>query len=80
MGLEPVLDGRQNIIIAEKMYEGESFNQPFHRAPLYPYLLSLAYRINVLDLPEHLVARGMNSFFVLITTFFACHLAWLIWK
>ena len=80
MGLEPVQDGRQNLILAEKMYDGESFDQPFHRAPLYPYLISLAYKINILDLPGHLVARGMNSFFVLITTFFACHLAWLIWK
>ena len=80
MGLDPVLDGKQNILIAEKMYEGESFDQPFRRAPLYPYLISLARHINVLDLPVALVARGMNSFFVLVTTFFTCQLAWLVWK
>ena len=80
MGLDPVLDGKQNLLIAEKIHEGASFDQPFHRAPLYPFLISLARHINILDLPVPLVARGMNSFFVLVTVFFTCQLAWLIWK
>lgn len=80
MGLDPVLDGKQNLLIAEKMHDGESFDQPFHRAPLYPFLVSLAERVNFLDLPLPLVARGLNSFFLLVTTFFTCQLAWLVWK
>lgn len=69
LGLEPAPGGQQILLTADKMYRGESFDEPFYRAPLYPYLISIARRINVLDLPVPLVARGMNSFFVLVTTF-----------
>ena len=32
MGIDPVLDGKQNLLAAEKFYRGESFDDPFHRA------------------------------------------------
>jgi hypothetical protein len=80
MGIDPVLDGKQNLLTAEKFYKGESFDDPFHRAPLYPYLLSILQKANVFELSVPSLARWLNSLAVVITTWLACNLAWLIWK
>jgi hypothetical protein len=80
MGIDPVLDGKQNLLTAEKFYKGESFDDPFHRAPLYPYIISVLQKINVFGFSVPSLARWLNSLAVVVTTWFAGNLAWLIWK
>ena len=72
--------GKQNLLIAEKMYRGEAFEDPFHRAPLYPFIITLAQRVNVFGFETPTIARILNGIALLVTTWFSAHLAWLIWK
>ena len=41
LGASPALDNQQTLLLAQQMAAGELPSEPFHRAPLYPYLLSL---------------------------------------
>lgn len=41
LGASPALDNQQTLLLAQQMAVGELPVEPFHRAPLYPYLLSL---------------------------------------
>ncbi|MCZ6671567.1 MAG: hypothetical protein O7C75_01370 [Verrucomicrobia bacterium] len=79
LGIDPVLDGRQNLLTAERILNGESFEDPFHRAPLYPYLLALLQKVNVFGLALPSLVRWLNGLAVLATTLMAARLAWLIW-
>lgn len=80
MGADPVLDGKQNLLIAEKLLQGEHSEYPFHRAPLYPAILAGLQKVNVFGLSLPALARWLNGLAVLVTVWFAGNLAWLIWK
>lgn len=41
LGLHPVLDGREMVLLAERLAAGTMPAEPFYRAPLYPALLAL---------------------------------------
>ena len=41
LGASPALDNQQTLLLAQQMAAGELPSEPFHRAPLYPYFLSL---------------------------------------
>ncbi len=41
LGLSPVLDSQENILLAEKIAFGSLEKEPFYRAMLYPFFLSL---------------------------------------
>ena len=79
-GIVPVYDGKENLQDAERIINGETFEFPFMRVPLYPYILAFGERVNVFDLTLISLARWLNSIAVLLTTFLSAHLAWLIWK
>ena len=69
LGLIPVLDGKEIIELAGNIAMGELPSEPFYRAPLYPMLLSMFYR---LQLPQESVlyaARLLNGAFHLVSTF-----------
>lgn len=80
MGMDPVLDGKQNLLIAEQLLKGEPFAYPFHRAPLYPAMLAGMEKINVLGISLPNLARWLNGLAVLVTVWFAGNLAWKIWR
>ncbi len=40
-GISPVLDSRESLLLAEKIASGTLEKEPFYRAMLYPFLLSL---------------------------------------
>ena len=71
LGESPALDNRQTLLLAQHMAEGTLSDSPFHRAPLYPFLLSLPLH---LGLPFGLLpaAARMLNLAALAYTAFAC--------
>jgi len=61
LGESPALDNRQTLELAQSMAEGELSAEPFHRAPLYPYLLSLFLDVGLPFERLALVARLINA-------------------
>ena len=53
MGQSPVLDGQENLLIAQQIKEGSLPAEPFYRAMLYPALLAL--------LPIHWAVLGLAA-------------------
>ncbi len=51
LGQAPVLDGRENLLLAEQIADGTLTREPFFRAMLYPWLLSV--------LPLHWAVIGL---------------------
>lgn len=80
LGLIPVLDGKEIIELAGNIAMGELPSEPFYRAPLYPMLLSMFYR---LQLPQESVlyaARLLNGALHLVSTFLVYTIISQIWK
>jgi len=61
LGESPALDNRQTLELARAMAQGQLPAEPFHRAPLYPYLLSLFLSAGVPDALLPWVARWLNA-------------------
>lgn len=61
LGESPALDNRQTLLLAEQMARGEFSSEPFHRAPLYPYLLSLFLSCGLPADLLPLIARLLNA-------------------
>ncbi|WOO41273.1 hypothetical protein [Rubellicoccus peritrichatus] len=73
MGMYPVLDSKENLLLAKDIAENRLPAEPFYRAPGYPLVLSIAVK---LGLPEILLpdwARLVNLLSWLISL-------WLIWR
>ena len=45
LGQVPVLDGRENLALAEQIGRGQLSTEPFYRAMLYPWVLSIVMLI-----------------------------------
>ncbi|HAV12745.1 MAG TPA: hypothetical protein DCX06_04505 [Opitutae bacterium] len=80
LGQSPALDNQQTLLLAEQMANHRLPAEPFHRAPLYPYILSIFLRLGIpLELLPDL-ARALNAAALLIcaTTISLCSTR--IWK
>ena len=61
LGESPALDNRQTLELAQAMSDGTLAQEPFHRAPLYPYILSLFLSAGIPFELLPLVARWLNA-------------------
>ncbi len=79
LGIAPVLDGKENLELAQEWASSSFAAEPFYRAPLYPALLSLLVRagLPVDDLP--LVARLLNLIFHFANALLVALLSRRIW-
>lgn len=80
LGLSPALDNRQTLELARSMATGELAQEPFHRAPLYPYLLSLPLRVGFDYNYLPLFARLTNLLALACITLCASQIALRLWK
>ena len=80
LGMTPVLDGAENIALAEKIYQRTLPAEPFYRAMLYPFLLACLRYIGV-EADVMMSAAGLlGMFFHILTTLLVARIAFIIWK
>jgi hypothetical protein len=80
LGLHPVLDGREILLLAEQMAMGSLPAEPFYRAPLYPALLALLIDSG-LALPDPaFAARVLNFLLHCVSTALVGLLALHLWR
>jgi hypothetical protein len=80
LGMTPVLDGAENIILADQIFKNTLKEEPFYRAMLYPAYLA-AFRFigfTVEDLNG--VAAVSGIIFHILNSLLCGYLAMLIWK
>jgi 4-amino-4-deoxy-L-arabinose transferase-like glycosyltransferase len=80
LGESPALDNRQTLLLAEQMALGNQTPEPHHRAPLYPYILSLFIRAGLSFEAMPLVARFLNLAALLVISIFSAKIAVKLWK
>ncbi len=80
LGESPALDNRQTLELAGAMAAGELPAEPFHRAPLYPYLLSLFLSAGLPDGLLPWLARWLNALALAITAATTAAAALHVWK
>jgi hypothetical protein len=79
-GLNPQLDNRHILLLAQQIAENTLPVEPFHRAPLYPYLLSLFLEAGLPFEVLHLAARGLNGLALALTAGTLSIAACRVWK
>ncbi|MGF1531706.1 MAG: hypothetical protein ACFCU4_10160 [Puniceicoccaceae bacterium] len=79
LGLNPVLDGKESLILAEQIATGELPPEPFYRAPLYSGILSLWFLVGGSAEWLPLVARGLNYLCLLGSAFLVYRLVRVCW-
>ena len=80
LGQSPALDNRQTLLLARQMAFGELPPEPFHRAPLYPWLLSCGFRLGLPGELMPLFARLLNLGAFAATTYATALAAFRIWR
>ncbi len=60
MGQYPVVDGKQNLMLATEIAQGRLAREPFHRAPLYPAMVALPMKLGLPATLASDAARGVN--------------------
>ena len=80
LGESPALDNRQTLLLAGQMANDELSPEPFHRAPLYPYLLSLFLSFGFAPGQLVLVARLLNAIALAIIAGSSASIAGRIWN
>src|SRR5215207_2710462 len=80
LGSVPVLDGRENLILARQIAEGTLPAEPFFRAMLYPAVISVAAAQGLDESDLLLTAGGLGLFFHLVTTAAVFGCARLVWR
>jgi len=80
LGLYPVLDAREQLVLAERFAHGTLPAEAFYRAPLYAALLGrlLALGVAVGDLP--FAARMLNGSLHLVSTWLVFLIALRVWR
>lgn len=68
LGMQPVLDGKENLLMAEALANREFDGEPFFRAPLYPALLSLALTAGLPEAWLPHLARIINGILHFVST------------
>ncbi|MGE9293965.1 MAG: ArnT family glycosyltransferase [Puniceicoccales bacterium] len=79
LGMSPVLDGRENLQLAAQMASGSLASEPFYRAPLYPFLLSLPLRLGFPAEWMPALARLLNGLFHLINVVLVLRMSQRLW-
>jgi tetratricopeptide (TPR) repeat protein len=79
LGESPALDNRQTLLLAVQMANDELPSEPFHRAPLYPYLLSLFLSIGFPSDLLPLIARLLNAIALAVMAGTSASIAGRIW-
>jgi len=80
LGESPALDNRQTLLLAQQMAAGDLPAEPFHRAPLYPYLLSLFLSAGLPFESLAVAARGLNVLAFAATAVAAAYAAHAVWR
>ena len=80
LGMMPVLDGAENMALAEKIYQGNLPAEPFYRAMLYPLMLAFFRFVGVEQDLMMSVAGLVGLLFHLLTTLLVIKTALLLWK
>jgi len=60
LGQKPALDGMENLLLARRIAEGTLAAEPFYRAMLYPWLLSLGFRLGLSEAALPFFAGGVG--------------------
>jgi len=79
-GMTPVLDGAENIKLANSIYDGSFPVEPFYRAMLYPAILSLFRYVGIDSDALHFIAGFMGILTHILTSFLMGITALRIWK
>lgn len=80
LGMTPVLDGAENIALAEMIYRGTLPAEPFYRAMLYPFMLALLRFAGVGSDVMMLAAGVLGMLFHVLTTLLVARTAFILWK
>ncbi|MDP4642907.1 MAG: hypothetical protein NWS71_00515 [Opitutales bacterium] len=80
LGESPALDNQQTLLLAQQMADGQLPIEPFHRAPLYPYLLSLFLSVGLPADALPLIARLLNAIALALIAGASARTASRIWK
>jgi hypothetical protein len=80
LGQAPVLDGRENIMLARQIAENHLPAEPFFRAMLYPGFLSLFARAGLDDADLLMAAGAIGAFLHLLATAAIFRCALLLWR
>ncbi|MGJ8652003.1 MAG: hypothetical protein ACSHX8_01905 [Opitutaceae bacterium] len=80
LGASPSLDNQQTLLLAQQMATGELPAEPFHRAPLYPYLLSLFLSAGASFELLPFIARLLNAAAVVTSAAAISITAFNLWK
>jgi hypothetical protein len=80
LGLRPVLDGKENLELAAQMAEGTLAVEPFYRAPLYPFLLSLPLRLGLPTEMLPMAARLFNALCQLLSVGLVTLISLRLWR
>lgn len=80
LGMEPVLDGAENILLSQQIYDGTLPHEPFFRSMLYPAILAF-FRIFGINNDSIMVFVGVFGLFIhLLGTYLVFYLANIIWE
>ena len=80
LGMTPVLDGAENMALAEKIYQGTLPSEPFYRAMLYPLMLAFLRLVGVAPDLMMSFAGLLGLLFHLLTTLLVARIALILWK
>ncbi|MCH6256982.1 tetratricopeptide repeat protein [Puniceicoccaceae bacterium K14] len=80
LGLSPVLDGQENLLIAQSIADGTLAQEPFYRAMLYPAFLSLFFSLGLSYDGVVSVSGVLGIFFHIGLTVICLRLSWSLWK
>ncbi|MGJ8638925.1 MAG: hypothetical protein ACSHYA_05990 [Opitutaceae bacterium] len=80
LGISPALDNQQTLLLAQQMAEGTLPQEPFHRAPLYPFLLSFFFHAGLTLDALPVIARALNAVALLTCVAASIHCSLRIWK
>ncbi len=78
-GMTPVLDGAENILLADQIFSGTLPDEPFYRAMLYPALLSMFRSFGIATEDLSFVAAILGIFLHLANTLLISLLSYKIW-
>jgi len=80
LGIVPLLDGKENLQIAESIYHNTLPAEPFYRAPFYPACLSLFRTLGFSSDTLPFLARLFNATCHLVSTLLVYAIARKLWQ
>jgi 4-amino-4-deoxy-L-arabinose transferase-like glycosyltransferase len=80
LGLTPVLDGAENVLLADRIFSGTLPNEPFYRAMLYPAYLAVFRFLGFAVEDLHSLAAISGVFFHFLNSILVAFITWKLWK